>query len=154
MAHFISSAYVQKRSEAHAALRQHNANFIYTSPRTLLAIMRMSQALARLRFQLQVHEQDVLEALRIMDASKKSLETAQSQSNLQRQVDPCLRCYQEIKRFALESSKSTLSLSDIRNRLRVAGGFDETVLEQCLRDYEEQNVLYRTGDSIHFVDVY
>lgn len=42
-------------------------NYIYTTPRTLLAIIRLSQAMARLRFSESVSEEDVDEALRLMD---------------------------------------------------------------------------------------
>ena len=45
----------------------------YTSARTLLGVLRLSQALARLRFADAVMQADVNEALRLMEVSKKSL---------------------------------------------------------------------------------
>ncbi len=72
---FIVGAYVQKRRAAHEAQSKKNGSYIYTQPRTLLAILRMSQALARLRFSDMVEENDVREALRLMDVSKSTLET-------------------------------------------------------------------------------
>lgn len=46
----------------------------YTTPRTLLAIMRLSQAHARARFSRRVERQDFDEAMRLMKASKESVE--------------------------------------------------------------------------------
>ena len=45
----------------------------YTTARTLLSILRLAQALARLRFQEEVIKEDVDEAIRLMEASSKSL---------------------------------------------------------------------------------
>merc|ERR1711934_360913 len=46
----------------------------YTTPRTLLAILRLSQAHARARFSQRVGQQDFDEAMRLMKASKESVE--------------------------------------------------------------------------------
>merc|ERR1712066_970511 len=46
----------------------------YTTPRTLLAILRLSQAHARARFSNKVERQDFEEAMRLMQASKESVE--------------------------------------------------------------------------------
>jgi len=46
----------------------------YTTPRTLLAILRLSQAHARARFSERVERQDFDEAMRLMKASKESVE--------------------------------------------------------------------------------
>jgi DNA replication licensing factor MCM7 len=53
---------------------QQNKSHSYTSARTLLAILRLSQALARLRLSETVGHPDVDEALRLMDVSKASLQ--------------------------------------------------------------------------------
>merc|ERR1712232_243442 len=46
----------------------------YTTPRTLLAILRLSQAHARARFSQRVERQDFEEAMRLMKVSKESVE--------------------------------------------------------------------------------
>ena len=46
----------------------------YTSPRTLLGVLRLAQALARLRLSEAVTHEDVEEALRLMQVSRKSLD--------------------------------------------------------------------------------
>merc|ERR1719487_546080 len=46
----------------------------YTTPRSLLAILRLSQAHARARFSDRVQRQDFEEAMRLLKASKESVE--------------------------------------------------------------------------------
>merc|ERR1719439_95151 len=46
----------------------------YTTPRTLLALLRLSQAHARVRFSERVERQDFEEAMRLMKVSKESVE--------------------------------------------------------------------------------
>jgi DNA replication licensing factor MCM7 len=46
----------------------------YTTPRTLLALLRLSQAHARIRFSKRVERQDFEEAMRLMKVSKESVE--------------------------------------------------------------------------------
>jgi DNA replication licensing factor MCM7 len=48
----------------------------YTSPRVLLSILRLGQALARLRLATVVEKEDIDEAIRLMEASKESLDEA------------------------------------------------------------------------------
>ena len=69
---YIVSAYVQLRASSKEDDAQ-NKSFTYTSARTLLAVLRLSQALARLRFADEVEQADVDEALRLMSVSKASL---------------------------------------------------------------------------------
>ncbi|GIL88994.1 hypothetical protein Vretimale_16291 [Volvox reticuliferus] len=70
---YIASFYAELRQMEKAAL---GAAATYTTPRTLLSILRLSQALAKLRFSNLVEQGDVDEALRLMRQSKASLETS------------------------------------------------------------------------------
>ncbi|GLI59736.1 hypothetical protein VaNZ11_001684 [Volvox africanus] len=74
---YIASFYAELRQLEKAAL---GAAATYTTPRTLLSILRLSQALAKLRFSNLVEQGDVDEALRLMRQSKASLETSGSNS--------------------------------------------------------------------------
>lgn len=62
------AAYVELRQEA-----RNNRDVTYTSARNLLAILRLSTALARLRLSSVVEKEDILEAIRLMEMSKISL---------------------------------------------------------------------------------
>jgi DNA replication licensing factor MCM7 len=72
VSNYVVESYVKMRKLSKDEDHQ-NKSHTYTSPRTLLGILRLSQALARLRFANAVEEPDVDEALRLMAASKESL---------------------------------------------------------------------------------
>ena len=72
VSNYVVDSYVRLRKRSKdddAQAKSHT----YTSARTLLGVLRLSQALARLRFSDLVQRADVDEALRLMDVSKKSL---------------------------------------------------------------------------------
>lgn len=57
-----------------------NDKYSYVTPRTLLAIIRLAQALARLRLADEVAQIDVDEAIRLIEASKSSIEEDETTS--------------------------------------------------------------------------
>ncbi|KAL7283687.1 hypothetical protein ACG7TL_003123 [Trametes sanguinea] len=72
VSNYIVETYVRLRKvskDEEAAKKSHT----YTSARTLLGVLRLAQALARLRFSNEVAHADVDEALRLMEVSKRSL---------------------------------------------------------------------------------
>ncbi|OJT02543.1 DNA replication licensing factor mcm7 [Trametes pubescens] len=72
VSNYIVETYVRLRKvskEDEAQKKSHT----YTSARTLLGVLRLAQALARLRFSNEVAHADVDEALRLMEVSKRSL---------------------------------------------------------------------------------
>lgn len=68
----IVDAYVNLRIEEKRS--EIDSRKSYTTPRTLLAIMRLSQAHARSRFSNRVERQDFEESMRLTKASKESVE--------------------------------------------------------------------------------
>lgn len=70
---YIVSAYVNLRKH-HQKEEQDGRSFTYTSARTLLSVIRLAQALARLRGVEIVERDDVDEGLRLMEVSKASLD--------------------------------------------------------------------------------
>lgn len=66
--HYVRLRQVQKIQE------DQKKTHTYTSARTLLGVLRLAQALARLRFADEVDESDINEALRLMAKSKESLQ--------------------------------------------------------------------------------
>lgn len=69
---YIVSAYVSMRRQTKED-EERNQSFTYTSARTLLGVLRLAQALSRLRFADEVEIADVDEALRLIEVSKASL---------------------------------------------------------------------------------
>ncbi|KAJ7172150.1 MCM2/3/5 family-domain-containing protein [Mycena filopes] len=70
---YVVDSYVRLRKMGKEDEEQ-NKSHTYTSARTLLGILRLAQALARLRFSDTVEHPDVDEALRLMECSKQSLD--------------------------------------------------------------------------------
>ncbi|KAA0200883.1 DNA replication licensing factor MCM7 [Fasciolopsis buskii] len=73
LADYLVGAYVEMRKEARV-----NKEMTYTSARTLLAIMRLSTARARLRAAFEVTKSDIDEAMRLMEASRASINATTS----------------------------------------------------------------------------
>ncbi|KAJ6624493.1 MCM2/3/5 family-domain-containing protein [Mycena sp. CBHHK59/15] len=74
---YVVDSYVRLRKMGKDDEEQ-NKSHTYTSARTLLGVLRLAQALARLRFSDTVEHPDVDEALRLMECSKQSLEDEES----------------------------------------------------------------------------
>lgn len=70
---YVVDSYVRLRKVSKDDEAQ-NKSHTYTSARTLLGVLRLAQALARLRFSDTVEHADVDEALRLMEVSKESLQ--------------------------------------------------------------------------------
>lgn len=126
---YIVGAYVEMRKEARS-----NRESTFTSPRTLLAILRLATALGRLRLANIVEKDDVNEAIRLMEMSKFSLVDDDSSS---RHVSPVDAVYGIIREMA--GQVSSVKLEEARQRC-LTKGFTPDQFEKCLTDYESLNV--------------
>merc|ERR1711881_358817 len=115
LSNFIVGSYCELRKEAR--LEENKYSTTFTSARTLLAILRLSTALARLRIVDQVEREDVNEAMRLMEMSKDSLKQQQAPTNKgKKDVD----IIYDLIRSIAEGSK-TLKVQDIRDRATSKG---------------------------------
>ncbi|KAF2671306.1 putative DNA replication licensing factor Mcm7 [Microthyrium microscopicum] len=145
IADYLTGAYVRLRKQA---ARDANAkqSFGHTSPRTLLGIVRLAQALARLRFADTVIVEDVDEALRLMDASKSSL---YGESGPRRaDMTPSTRIYHLIRQMRVSGAAAVedgedgqLDLRRVRDRV-LAKGFTADQFEGALDEYAELDVSF------------
>ncbi|EMC91405.1 hypothetical protein BAUCODRAFT_127305 [Baudoinia panamericana UAMH 10762] len=148
---YLVGAYVrlrqqQKRDEAG------KKTFTYTSPRTLLGILRISQALARLRFADEVITDDVDEALRLIEVSKASL----YDDNRDRRGDqsPSTKIFNLIRGMrdsgaaATGEGRGELDMRRVRERV-LAKGFTVQQLEACLDEYADLDVSLVASESTH-----
>lgn len=144
-AQHIVNAYVNFRNHVDEL-----AEFQYTCARTLLSLIRMATALARLRFVNSVEIADVEEALRLMEMSKASL---REDTNVQR-VDPMTRIWDILNEFGRNRQYQRVKTSDILSIVK-SRGFTEEMLNATLEQYENLNLLQRSarGDFISFVMV-
>ena len=72
---YIVARYVEKRKFQREGKEE--VSYMYITPRTLLAILRISQAMAKFNFRNEVHQEDVDVAIKLMDCSFKTLENLQ-----------------------------------------------------------------------------
>jgi DNA replication licensing factor MCM7 len=139
---YMVGAYVRMRRQQkkdEGSKRQ----FSHVSPRTLLGVVRLSQALARLRFSDTVVTDDVDEALRLVEVSKASLASEQSGEGDQ---TPSSKIYNLIRGMresgaaaAEDGQEGELSLRRVRQRV-LAKGFTEDQLTKTIQEYQELDV--------------
>lgn len=127
----IVGVYVQMRKEARAD--RGGANQTFTSARTLLAILRLSTALARLRMADVVEIEDVNEAVRLMEMSKHSLYDDEHSSRSARPIDAIYSIIREM------ADPDTVRFDNARQRI-LAKGYTPDQYEECLDEYERLNV--------------
>lgn len=149
---YIVNKYIKLRQESK---KNENSKkfFSHASPRTLLGILRMSQALARIRFTNEVLLADVDEALRLISAAKNSLydegneieETAQE------------KLFTIIKEFINNEMKSTKSKLVSMERLKdivIMKNYTESEFNECINKYEMLNVWLQlnNGQDLMLID--
>ncbi|TYZ66510.1 hypothetical protein PybrP1_002582 [[Pythium] brassicae (nom. inval.)] len=175
LAGYIVEAYVTLRQQdVHEHARQQqfargplgDANHAQTAmtARQLLSILRLSQALARLRFATEVIHQDVDEAIRLVYVSKASLseqdEAAGKSSGggggagglAQGSADATSKIYRMLLEFASDRKTSVVPMSEIEPVV-LRKGFTAQQLKACVQYYEELDVMHMSanGTSVSFV---
>uniref|UniRef100_A0A6Q2Y9Q7 DNA replication licensing factor MCM7 n=1 Tax=Esox lucius TaxID=8010 RepID=A0A6Q2Y9Q7_ESOLU len=138
LADYITAAYVEMRKEARVS-----KDTTFTSARTLLSILRLSTALARLRLVDVVEKEDVNEAMRLMEMSKDSLQA--DKSNATRAQRPADVIFSLLRELATEGvagrggSGGLVRLAEAEQRC-VSRGFTPAQFQEALEEYEELNV--------------
>lgn len=141
---YLVGAYVRLRQQQK---RDESAKktFTHTSPRTLLGVMRLSQALARLRFAEEVITDDVDEALRLTEVSKASLydddRSRRGDMSVSSRIFNLVRGMRESGAAATGEGRGELDLRRVRERV-LAKGFTLQQLESCLDEYSDLDVSF------------
>lgn len=135
---YMVGAYVRMRQQQK---RDENSKrqFTHVSPRTLLGILRLSQALARLRFSAEVVTEDVDEALRLIEVSKASLQNDGGRNggdqSISSKIFNLIRGMKESGAAAVgDGASGELSVKKVRERV-VAKGFTEDQLTHTIEEY-------------------
>ncbi|KAF8163399.1 minichromosome maintenance protein mcm7p [Crassisporium funariophilum] len=177
---YVVDSYVRLRKVSKSEEEQ-NKSHTYTSARTLLGILRLAQALARLRWSDIVEHLDVDEALRLMECSKESLQDEEDKEpDLDRSV--ITKIFRLIKDMAgsgnapepferrkrlgkgpggerdmdvdsdEEGNSKVLSMVEIRARV-LSSGYNEAQLMETITTYEDLSILARvaSGSKIMFI---
>jgi DNA replicative helicase MCM subunit Mcm2 (Cdc46/Mcm family) len=126
--------------------------FTHTSPRTLLGVLRLAQALARLRFADEVISEDVDEALRLTEVSKASL---YADDNRRDDHTPSSKIYHLIKTMEAsgaaavgDGTRGELDLRRVRERV-LAKGFTADQFEQAIDEYAMLDVSVHSSHKLN-----
>lgn len=134
---YITGAYVQMRRQ-YKRDEEMEKQFTYASARTLLGIIRMAQALARIRLSDLVENVDVDEALRLIDVSKASL--MDNDDGRERGADRTFMTgVLNVVRSLREIHGLQLDMATIRERA-LARGYSEVQITEAIREYANLNV--------------
>lgn len=143
VADHVVAAYVKMR-QIHKRDADTNRQFAHTTPRTLLGILRMAQAHARLRFSNVVDIGDVEEALRLMDVCKASLAPSDGiLGDFDNDTTTATKIYRIMRDLANGDGSSFRQMWDmqvIRERV-FAKGFTSDQLDACIAEYESLQIM-------------
>ncbi|KAF3762564.1 MCM-domain-containing protein [Cryphonectria parasitica EP155] len=158
---YIIKTYVKMR-DAQKKAEKRGKQFAHTTPRTLLGVVRLAQALARLRFANEVTQEDVDEALRLVEASKDSL-NAEAGGSSRRQMNVSSRIYNLVKSLmetrqclpddADEDDEEfgvELSMRKVKERV-IAKGFTENQWLNTLDEYTDLDLWQTAGNGTRLV---
>ena len=139
---YIVSAYVNMRQDD-ASEAARTGDFVHTSARTLLGVLRLAQALARLRFSVVVEQPDVDEAIHLMHMSKASL---LDRSQDRQAHDPVSAIYTTIRDLDVAAdNKGVVSYDEALQRV-LHKGYTQEDMERCLEEYERLDVWLVSSD--------
>ncbi|TEB14758.1 adenosine tri phosphatase [Perkinsus sp. BL_2016] len=125
-----------------------------TTARTLLAILRLASAMAKLNLRESVSSGDVDEAMRLLQVSRSSVDIHRANTSHSRHRDleatPTTRCYRVVCELALDqnylirrsnndSDSKILSLPLVREKCR-SRGFTPEIIENCLEEFDRLNI--------------
>eukprot|EP00934_Nitzschia_sp_Nitz4_P001170 Nitzschia sp. Nitz4//scaffold29_size155292//46738//49469//NITZ4_002648-RA/size155292-augustus-gene-0.224-mRNA-1//-1//CDS//3329546418//1170//frame0 len=150
VAPYVVEAYVSLRMQDRPG-RAHKSNDQTTmTARQLLSILRLGQALARLRFSDFVAREDVDEAIRLTHMSKASL--VDTDASTQKREDVMSRVFGILRDYASTANVSTLELK-LCEAMVLRKGFTAQQLSSCLEEYEALEIIQvdQNRTRLHFV---
>ena len=152
---YIVAKYVEKRKFQRDGDADHS--YMYVTPRTLLGIIRLSQALAKLHFRHEVIQNDVDEAIRLMDFSFRSLQKISGNERERRrnaanhrEEDKMANAMRTVRAIISETQQSSLAINEIFKRMRKHSNDQLTNVEELkeiMRYYAKMQVVYIDEDE-------
>lgn len=156
VAPYVVEAYVTLRMQDRPGVKRDGDQTVMTA-RQLLSILRLSQALARLRFSDYVAREDVDEAIRLTHMSKASLEDGSNDDGKgkkrSRGEDVTSRIFNIIRDYATVSNSKEVELK-MCEAMVLRKGFTAQQLQTCLEEYEALDIIQvnSTRTQVFFVD--
>lgn len=157
VAPYIVEAYVTLRMQDRPGVkRKSDGDQTVMTARQLLSILRLSQALARLRFSDFVAREDVDEAIRLTHMSKASLEDGDDNGTSKKRgrgEDVTSRIFNIIRDYATVSNSKQVELN-MCEAMVLRKGFTAQQLQTCLNEYEALDIIQVNSSrtQVFFVD--
>lgn len=158
VAPYIVEAYVSLRSQGTPTGKQiKNGDQTVMTARQLLSILRLSQALARLRFSDYVAREDVDEAIRLTHMSTSSLTdhdqggAGGEQGSTKRKwggEDVTSRIFNIIRDYSTSSRSTRIELKLVEAMV-LRKGFTDQQLKQCLEEYQSLDIIQMNSTGTH-----
>jgi len=145
---YLTLSYVQVRQSCLGADGQYDSKKIIGTPRALLSILRLSQAMARLSFRNTIAQSDIEEAMRLMTESKKSSIMDEEQST--EYVDVTSRIYNDIQTFINSRRDKRCKLVDLNNRL--AAKYTQEQIDDTIETYVNLDI-FDVNDAKTFISL-
>ena len=130
---------------------------MYVTPRTLLGIIRLSQSLAKLHFRSEVIQNDVDEAIRLMDFSFRSLQRItgnerERRKNVanHREEEKVANVMRTVRAIINENKQQSLAMNEIFKRMRKHRNEALTNVEELkeiMRYYAKLQVVFIDDDE-------
>lgn len=150
---YIVAKYVEKRKFQRDG--ESDSSYMYVTPRTLLGIIRLSQAMAKLCFRDVVNQADVDEAIKLMDFSFRSLNSKSGNAKDKRRAadgnneDRMTLIMRGARRVYENRGNKPLAVNDLLNLINKQ---DITVLNReelmdVLTYYKRLNVVFINTDD-------
>ena len=143
---FLIQKYVEKRKLNNHPTRK---SYDYITPRTLLGIIRLSQAFAKIRFSNSIEQEDIVQALELMDSAQASVAPQDDEDReIVRQNAPqdVISRIFEIIRGCFAGSK-TKNFEEVEDRV-LDRGFNRSDFKRCLELYENAGTLLSRNGTI------
>ena len=149
VAPYIVEAYVGLRMQKSDNRGLNNDQTVMTA-RQLLSILRLSQALARLRFSDYVAREDVDEAIRLTHMSKASLfdENNNGSQGMRGGGDVISRIFHIIREYATASRQQRVEYS-VCEAMVLRKGFTKEQLKSCIEEYQALDILSVNATATH-----
>lgn len=156
---YIVAKYVEKRTYQRTG--DDEKSYMYVTPRTLLAIIRISQAMAKLSFRNEVNQTDVDTGLSLMDYSIKSLKMnfgnpksiRQERKRQDNDDEQTKIIYQVRQAYQSKSQGKYYAINDCLRQVRKNGGMDldRETLMQNLEYYDKLDVININTELDEFI---
>ena len=130
---------------------------MYITPRTLLGIIRLSQSLAKLHFRNEVIQNDVDEAIRLMDFSFRSLQRISGNERERkknvanhREEEKMANVMRTVRAIINENQQKSLAINEIFKRMKKHRNESLTNVEELkeiMRYYGKLQVVFIDDDE-------